>query len=154
MATLRAAKDAGDSKGDKSRRETASALVERASALSEAVDLSAYPEAKEAVDSVASLSDVVAELEVLSVKLKNAPATAACETQKALDEIRGSLDAMLPPMVSTMAAVESLLENAAEMEVLFASLSQQAKDASERLARAKTSLASAAKSLSSARKIG
>ena len=155
MAKLRAAKDLGDAKGDRNRSTTAASLVQRAADLSEAVDLSSYPEAQEAILSVASLQDVVASLELLAVKLKNAPAgEAATETQRELDTIRGNLDAMLPSMVVTLTAVEGLLVAAAEMEVCFANCSKAAKDAGEKLAREKERLASAAKSLTSARKIG
>lgn len=152
---IRAAKDEGDSKCDKTRRETASALVERAAALTSAVDLSGYPEVKEALNAVSSLQDVVADLEVLAIKLKNAPTGAgALETQAELDEVRSNLDSMLPPMVSTMTAVESILASAAEMEVVFANLKTQAKNAEDRLAREKERLSNAAKSLATSRKIG
>jgi hypothetical protein len=155
MAKITAAKDIGDTKGDKRRRATASALVQRASDLATAVDLSGYPEVKAAVDSVASLSDTLASLDVLSAKLKNAPAgLIAVTSQKELDEVRTNLDAMLAPMVSTMSAVEKLLETAAETEVLLSRLQQQAKDTSDKLAREKARLAGAASALANARKIG
>lgn len=152
---IRAAKDEGDAKGDKNRRDTATALVERSAALSSAVDLSGYPEVKDALTAVSSLADVIADLEVLAVKLKNAPSgQIATDTQMELDEIRSNLDSMLPPMVSTMTAVESILASAAEMEVVFANLKTQAKTAEDRLAREKERLSNAAKSLASSRKIG
>lgn len=154
MTVLKAAKDRGDAKGDKTRRGTVNDLVARANVLSTEVDLTGYPEVKEAITSVKTLADITNMLEVQAMKLKNTTGDGAAEAQKALDETRVTLDAMLPAVVATFTAVESTLKLAIQSEFLFQTLETKMKEAGESLKTVKDRLAAAAKSLQSARSIG
>ncbi len=124
-----AAKDAGDAKGDKARTSAMGAMVDRAMELQEAVDLDEFPEAKAALDAVASLSTIVTKVSDAQQALKNAPSKTeeAIEAQAELDKVRMAVDAMLPPTKATLDALDTLLNASIELEKQFAQIKQQSK---------------------------
>lgn len=123
-----AAKDNGDNKGDKSRLAGLGDLIDRAQSLQEMVDLDVFPEAKTALDAVASLSTIVTKVGDAQTALKNAPSKTeeAEEAQAELDKVRSVVDSMIPPVKATLDALETLLRASMELEEQFAGIKRQA----------------------------
>lgn len=155
-ALLNAARDIGDSKGDKGRKAALSALSKTASHLAGLLPVGeAYPEVKAAIQTVQGLSELSAKLDQMSEALKRAPSatTEAVDAQKVLDRARRNVDAMLPPLQSTVTTMQALVEAAMEMEATYAELSKQMKMVDETLSSEKERLTSVANAVNNAAKL-
>ncbi len=154
-SSINAAKDIGDSKGDRKRKASITDLVKRATMLAEAHDTSGFPEVGEAVKTVMSLSDFIGRMDTASARLKAAPAgsSESVEAQKLIDSLRVSADTMVPPLMATLDTLETLALAAVEMEDQFEALSAEVKVMDEKLKREKARLAAASNAVQNAVKL-
>lgn len=126
---LFAARDEGDTKGDKKRTARVQALVALAEEASGGEKTASFtPEVKAALDAIASAAGVVTRMQEQGTKLRTAKTGTqqAIEAQLALDGLRMTVDAMLTPLEATASAMLALLERAQEMEAAANQLATQA----------------------------
>jgi hypothetical protein len=149
---IRAARDAGDAKGDKARRASLKEIMDLSLALEGMAVPSGYPEVTEALAAAKGLNEVVTRMDMATARLKSAPggSTEALEAQLLLDNLRASVDTLLPPLSVTLSTMSTLLEAAMEMERQFSALSVQTKVIEEKLKRDKQRLAAAAQAVRNA----
>ena len=148
---VRAARDAGDAKGDKARRASLKEIMDLSLAL-EGMAPAGYPEVTEALAAAKGLSEVVTKMDMATARLKSAPSGSAeaLEAQLLIDNLRASVDTLIPPLSATLSTMSTLLEAAMEMERQFSGLSTQLKVIEEKLKRDKQRLAAAAKAVNNA----
>lgn len=151
MMRVRAARDAGDAKGDKVRRASLKEIMDLSLAL-EGMAPAGYPEVVEALTAAKGLSEVVTKMDMATARLKSAPSASAeaLEAQLLIDNLRASVDTLVPPLSATLSTMSTLLEAAMEMERQFGALSTQLKVIEEKLKRDKQRLAAAAKAVNNA----
>ena len=151
MMRVRAARDAGDAKGDKARRASLKEIMDLSLAL-EGMAPAGYPEVTEALAAAKGLSEVVTKMDMATARLKSAPSGSAeaLVAQLLIDNLRASVDTLIPPLSATLSTMSTLLEAAMEMERQFSGLSTQLKVIEEKLKRDKQRLAAAAKAVNNA----
>jgi len=154
-ASVKAARDSGNSKNDKKRKATITDLVRRASALASGSAAETFPEVAEAVKTVMALSDFIGKMDTATSRLKAAPTGSeeCAAAQELLDVLRANADMMLTPLMATLETMETLVSVASEMETQFAALSTQVKSLDEKLKRHKERLAAAANAVQHAVKL-
>lgn len=148
---VKAARDAGDAKGDKTRRASLKEITDLSLAL-EGMAVPGYPEVTEALAAAKGLNEVITKMDMATARLKAAPSASAeaLEAQLLLDNLRASVDTLIPPLSAMLSTMSTLLETAMELERQFNALSSQAKIIEEKLKRDKQRLAAAAKAVSNA----
>ena len=159
-AVLSAAKDRGDSTGDKTRKSTLAGLARQAGALQALLPKDSsddvYPEVAEALGAAAELMSLSMKLDQQSDALKRAPGSSreAEDAQAALDQSRKNIDSMLPAVVATMSTLETLVDATLEMEIMYRKSLDEIRLVKEKLSNEKSRLVSVARAVSHATKLG
>jgi hypothetical protein len=154
---IKAAKDTGKKGGDGKRRTGLTKLVQAANKLEELiVGNEGFPEVKGAVKAVQDLVNLSGKLDAATLRLASAPAKSeeSIIAQGELDDIRSSIDTMMPPLMATLETMEALLAASVGLETEFAEMDAQTKALSTRLENEKKRLSNAAKAVQNAAKIG
>ena len=155
--TVTAATDRGDKGGDKRRRAALSKLIEASTLLEEMlVGNDGFPEVKGAILAVKSLTDLSGRLDAATLRLQSAPSKSeeSIEAQAVIDDVRSSIDTMLPPLMATVETMEVLIAASAALETQYAEMDAQCKALALRLEGEKKRLSSAAKAVQNAVRIG
>ena len=156
-ARVSAATDNGSKAGDKGRRAKLSKLIEAATLLEEMlVGNDGFPEVKGAILAVKSLTDLSGRLDAATLRLQSAPSKSeeSIEAQAVIDDVRSSIDTMLPPLMATVETMEVLIAASAALETQYAEMDAQCKALALRLEGEKKRLSSAAKAVQNAVRIG
>jgi len=159
VKAISAAKDVGDKTGDKRRRSSLTKLITAANLLEEMITgtgAEGFPEVKGAVAAVKSLSELSGRLDQAQMRLDSAPSKSeeAVMAQAEIDNMRSNIDTMLPPLMATVETMEALLAASVALEQQFVEMDLQVKGLASRLENEKNRLASAAKAVQNAAKIG
>jgi len=160
IAVIKAAKDRGDPKGDKDRKGTLLTLVRKATALQSLLPVSGeddvYPEVREALTTVTELVDVSSRLDQQAEALKRAPSgtVESDGAQTAIDKSRKNIDSMLVPLEAIVSTLETLVEATMEMEATYKEALDKVVSVKETLAVEKGRLASVARAVQNAAKLG
>ena len=156
-ARVSAATDNGSKAGDKGRRAKLSKLIEAATLLEEMlVGNDGFPEVKGAILAVKSLTDLSGRLDAATLRLQSAPSKSeeSIEAQAVIDDVRSSIDTMLPPLMATVETMEVLIAASAALETQYAEMDAQCKALAVRLEGEKRRLSNAAKAVQNAARIG
>lgn len=160
IAVIKAAKDRGDPKGDKDRKGTLLTLVRKATALQSLLPVGGeddvYPEVREALTTVTELVDVSSRLDQQAEALKRAPSGTleSDDAQMAIDKSRKNIDSMLVPLEAIVSTLETLVEATMEMEATYKEALNKVVSVKETLAVEKGRLASVARAVQNAAKLG
>lgn len=155
-AAVSAQRDAGDSRGDKTRKATLLSFAQTARSLLESVPAGSLPEVEEAAKSVQASADLSDRLDKAAKRLRKARAgsTEAVEAQRALDLLRSSADAMTPVLDATLQTLLMLTAETLKLEANFQALNDQVRVEEETLKREKARLTAAAQAVKNAVQIG
>lgn len=122
LATVSAAKDTGDAKGDRKREQQVSELTKQAEKfLASQSEASKLPESARAAKSVAAVADLVVKLRQCARDLSSLPSGAEnsevaqniAAAQRALNDARSHVDTMLPGLRVSFTTLVSQAEKTA-----------------------------------------
>ena len=155
-SSLHAARDSGDARTDKGRKQRLLALIKRATLLLEGLPDDVFPDVREAGDGVRRLADLVNKLDMASTSLRNVPngTPEAVEAQRTVDHLRMSLDSMLLPLEALVESLETLTRHTMQLHQQYEDACQAKKTAEDNLERASARLATVAQAVMNAAKIG
>ena len=156
LSRIRAAKDAGDSRGDQARRAALTDLVQKAQDLCHHDAIDFFPDALDAIRQVESLAAYSLRIDEAASRLRAADSNTpeAEKAQRDLDSLRENVDTMTEAVSANLDVLAKVLESAGLTQLAYNDACARVAELDDNLRKSKARLSSVSQSVKNVLTLG